>query len=501
MQTRPALVAAVGFAAVVGVVSALAAWIPFPNYGKWTGIAPLEAKIGLLDRFARHGDVDALVIGSSLVDMGFNAELFSELMSKENGSPFRAFNFATGGAELRMLPKLYRLARIVCQPKTVYVMHPLEPKLSEQLAEQGPDRALLDAPAGRLLYRPTRLALDYLTHDWPLPRSAPGIRDLLMHGDFRNHRAVEAFGVDDYGDHLSFQMTRKPGDLATHRQQSETWVSLFPLGSVSAADAGQGADGQRTANQRIADQRKAEFYFARIDIDALHELRGLVDEDGGSIVVVAHGAASTYLGGPPANAQYDAVRHDYFATLAQIAGARLVDPAERISVSIEEVADVTHLNAYGAAVYTRAAFAAMTNKPRELVESGMRAPSPLFATADPSYNLFSTLVRRPPGEAHSALQFRLVPIVGTGRLPPLERLRAFLGLTPADVTIELRTPDNVDIIAVAHGLPGGELRAEIELPAANRAEGYVLRLVSGRPPDAIAYLRPIASYRWVRARG
>src|SRR5579864_2625095 len=52
-----------------------------PNYASWTGVEPLERKLGLLREFARQGQVDALILSSSVGDFGISAEVLSRDLS------------------------------------------------------------------------------------------------------------------------------------------------------------------------------------------------------------------------------------------------------------------------------------------------------------------------------------------------------------------------------------------------------------------------------------
>jgi len=166
-----ALVAAACFAAVAAIGYAIISIVPLPGYAAWTGVRPLESKLARLETFCAAGDVDALAFGSSIVDFGFSAETFSTLMTRRLGRPYRVFNFATGGAEPRTLPKLYRFARTACKPKAVFVIAPAEQRLREELAKGSPDHALEAAPVGPALHDQRLLALDKAL--WSRPSSGP----------------------------------------------------------------------------------------------------------------------------------------------------------------------------------------------------------------------------------------------------------------------------------------------------------------------------------------
>ena len=80
-----------GFLILAFLANAIISKYSFPETGKWTGIWPLEQKMKLLEQFAKEGPVDALFLGNSISEAGFNAEEFSRLMTKYLGRPYRAF--------------------------------------------------------------------------------------------------------------------------------------------------------------------------------------------------------------------------------------------------------------------------------------------------------------------------------------------------------------------------------------------------------------------------
>src|SRR5260221_3100004 len=52
-----------------------------PEYGKWSGVLEVERKIRLLREFAREGPVDALILSSSMGDLGISAQVLTQEMS------------------------------------------------------------------------------------------------------------------------------------------------------------------------------------------------------------------------------------------------------------------------------------------------------------------------------------------------------------------------------------------------------------------------------------
>jgi hypothetical protein len=475
------LVAGTLFLGVVALSYAVLALLPFPDYGAWTGIRPLENKMRLLQDFSSRGDVDALFIGSSIVDFGFSAELFSELMSRELGREYRAFNFATGGAEPRTLPKMYRLARAVAKaPKAVYVMVPPEQKLPEGIYEGTPDRTLLGAPVGDVLKHQGLLDVSKFLWSTALLQKAPAARDIALFGHFKNlQRAVgmEAYAVDSHGDRVSYLLTWKTSELPVIRAQNDAAVQLFP---------------ERPADTSEKMQRMVRFYFAQTDIDAMEELKQLVRRDGGKLYVVSHAGAATLWQGPGEETDYTRARRGFFKALAWKLDAPLYDVIDAVRMPTFAVSDVTHLNSYGAEIFTRAAFEVIAGKPRDSAAEARALameppPANLFPSNDRTFNTISALVRRPAHEDYPLLRFRMVDSLA---VPPLPE---------EDLFLALRLPDNRDVIVPAVPIGPSEFVAEVGLPPTDRDQCLVLRLLYGDGAFKVASLNPLADYEWVNS--
>ena len=66
-------------------------FLDLPNYAHYTGIRPIETKIKLMQKFEKENTkIDAIILGSSIVDFGFSAKLFSQLMSTYDNKIGRA---------------------------------------------------------------------------------------------------------------------------------------------------------------------------------------------------------------------------------------------------------------------------------------------------------------------------------------------------------------------------------------------------------------------------
>jgi hypothetical protein len=468
------LAAVVPFVAIVVASLVAIARMDPPKYGVWTGIRPLETKMDMLASFAAQGDVDALVVGSSIVDFGFNAELFSELMSKHLGRPYRAFNFATGGAEPNTLPILYKLARMVSKPKAVIVMVPPEPYLPDSYVP-APNAALAGAPIAPALEHEWLLPISRRVYESAVLRNAPALRDLVMWGDFHNLQrqvGMESYHVDSHGDRVAYTF---PWQLDMVRAQSlsnELVVKPYTPGAPGAKDA-------------------LHYFFNEREIRGMDELRELVARDGGKIILATHAASATWWRGTQSDPVYVAGRRQFFDEFARRLGAEVWNSIDApVDFASYCLADSTHLNAYGAALYTRLLFQAASGAPLGDRQS-CTAQQPDFAAlkqnADPTLNLYSGVIERPARQAHALLWFRTVISLAVPKLPVGE-----------DLLVALRTPDGKDFNYPAIELGNGEFMAEVDLPVADRPQVLLTRLlVDDKDNGYPALSAPIAEYEWI----
>ena len=461
------------FAGVIMAANYWAARLDLPDYAAWTGIRPLETKIGLLEEFGAEGEVDALLLGSSIVDFGCSAEHLSELMSAELGRPYRAFNFSTGACKVRTLPKLYRLARTVCHPKSIIILWPPEPKLGEEIGTTGPDGILMNAPVGEVLSHPWLLALHRQIWNTPLIRSAAAARDQALFGEFRGYRKTlgQPYPTTTYGDRISYLVHRDRDALPSEKRHSEERLQQF------AADDPDRSPGGHSA---------LEHYFAQVDIAALTELHELTRGDNTKIIIVAHGSSSSLWDGPSRNKRHLRARTNLYRTLAAKLEASFFDPTPRVDVPAEEVADFVHLNTHGARRFTRALAALMTGRPEAFREPQMRTPPPeVLTTYSPLFGEYAALIRRPAGAPHPLLRFRML-------LSPVVR-----PLPEDNLFVALRTPDNEDVIAPAVALGPGDFISEVNLPSVPEPQGLMLRLVWGKQDVKAAQNSPLVDYEWL----
>jgi hypothetical protein len=471
-----ALCFAVSFAAVVGAACFALGRLDAPDPGSWTGIRPLERKLQQLQAFADRGPVDALVLGSSIADYGFSAELFSKLMSRHLGREYRAYNFAIGGTEPRTLPKLYRLARTVARPRSVFVVAPPERTLGSEIRAPSPDFTLAHAPVGAVIDHPWLLQASKLAWSTPLLASAAAVREVAVFGRvdlLAESLGADAFARDAWGDKVSYFVPWTAAQLPRLREQGRAAIAPFP------------ETGPETPAKL---RRMLSHYFSPPDMAAIEELRELVRRDGGELHLVAHAAAASLWPGPDPDAAFERARADFFRAFAAGLGAAFHDPAARVAVPLTALSDNLHLNAYGAEIFTRAAFATIAG---DRTSSGdgndapdVEWPAPEAFRAATGGEQFE-LIRRPAGEAHALLRIRTVTSLAMTPLPS------------EGLQVELRMPDGEQRLVSAGSMGPGDVVAEVDLPASARPQGVLVRLVQGDAHHAIVLRNPISDYEWI----
>lgn len=444
-----------------------------PNYGSWTGIRPIESKIDLLEKFAKEGQVDAIVLGSSIADFGFSAEMYSSLMSKELGRKYRAFNFSSGGAELRTLPYLYRFMRTVALPKELILVIPAQQKIAEEIARLSPDFTLLNSPVADYLDNQKKLNFSKALWEYPFLKFAPAMRDNIIFGNYKNLQSKigsEAYALSDNGDRKSYLVTWLAGDLPKYRDSSETLVS--PLS-------------EEVQRSNSIEKRESHF-FANRDLNALSELRSMAEADGVKIRLVSTAAAATYFGGAVTKASYKQARQQFFETLANRLGATWSGPYDIPQVPLYGVSDVTHLNLHGAEIATVAAFESIVNHP---VDQGIKKLesnlSNLIPTKDKTFNLWAALLAHPKDVSSRGIEVSLVNSLAVPEVPK------------ENVYFAIRNSKDVEFLAKAKKLPSGRYRAEFTMPAAKFDEAVMLRVLWDNGTEKTALNNPISSYKWL----
>jgi hypothetical protein len=475
-HARSALCFAVAFAGVVAAACLVLARIDAPDPGSWTGIRPLERKLQQLQSFAERGPVDALVLGSSIADYGFSAELFSKLMSRHLGRDYRAYNFAIGGTEPRTLPKLYRLARTAARPRSVFVVAPPERTLGSEIRAPSPDFALAHAPVGSVIDHPWVLEASKLAWSTPLLKSAAALREVAIFGRvglLGESLGADAFATDPSGDKVSYFVPWTAAQLPRLREQGRAAIAPFP---------GTGPETQAKLRRMLS------HYFSPPDAAGIEELGELVRRDGGELHLVSHAPAANLWQGPVRDPVFERARADFFRAFAAGLGAAFHDVAVRVAVPLTALSDNLHLNAYGAEIFTRAAFATIAGVSKSS-EDGIDAPdmewpAPEAFRAATAAEQFE-IVKRPAGEAHPLLRIRTVTSLAMTPLPP------------EGLHVALRMPDGEERIVAAAVMGPGDVVAEVDLPPSAWPQGVLVRLVQGDAQHAVVLRNPIAGYEWI----
>lgn len=441
-----------------------------PTYGVWTGIRPIEEKIGKLEKFAKEGPVDALILGSSVADFGFSAELYSELMSEKLGRPYRVFNFSTGAAELVTIPTLYRIARTVVRPKAIFLINPVQFKRSEIISPNSPDYILNHAPIGAALENSIKLHLSKLVWTMPIVEKAAALRELVLFGRYQNlvGAGMDTYLVTAHGDRISYTAGQAEiSHMSRLRRAYEDQIK--PLKDISIQEL--------THIER--------YFFPSIDLKAMAELKDIARTDDLKIVVLAHSPAGALWKTPIENAEYEVGRAQYFNTLTKSVGGTLINPLDGLGIPDYAVMEDTHLNTHGAHIYTRAIFQTENSlgdgNPSRIDDFEQASLEPARAK-ESTFNAWSAIVLREQNVVSKSLKCRFVQSIAVPALPP------------SDLFFALRMPDGTDMIAPARQLSSGEYEANFELKKSDRKQALIFRLLYGAAKSPVN--APLASYIW-----
>lgn len=447
-----------------------------PDYGTWTGVRPLEAKLRLLSAFARSGPIDALVLGSSLTDHGFSAEHLSETMSAGLGRPYRAFNFSTGASEWLTLPRLYRLARTVARPRYVLaVIPPQYFKRPNAIPPASPDAIMLEAPVGRTLPHPWLLSIDKAFWDFPVVRYASPVRDLVMYGKFASlqGQGSDLYAVNEHGDRLNYGQVQDVTLIQGIRQLATT--GMIPLSPEQ--------------EQQLSLDERLDYYFSQLDIDGIKELKALTEADGAELILVETAAAGIFFERTVDSPAYFQVVDQQFRYLSEMTGATRAPPVRNFAAPAFAVADVLHLNHYGALMFTdRVAQGLLngTDQPQTDLTAGPWQqpgilPSP---TDDPTMNTFAAVIVRRDATEGKTLRLRYVR---NHAVPPMPVAELFVGL---------RLSRGQDLIAPGRQSPDGQIEATFDDLPDDPKQVFFGRLLMWAGGRAVALNQPLAQYTW-----
>ncbi len=458
---------------ILATANALIARGQFPNYATWTGIRPLEEKLQLLASVSAHGSPDALVLGSSIVDFGFNAEFFSKLVSEKRGVEYRAFNFSTGATEIVTMPKLYRLARTVSQPRELIIIMPTEIKRPNLTPPRSPDYIMERAPIEPALRFPWLLPFSKVIWSQPLLRDSAAVRDQFLFGRLVNLPAQgsDLYTIDDLGDTLSFSFQVTDEQLATVRRLLS---ALAPL----TADQ----------EQSLSLQQRLEYYFPQLDIDAMAELRAMAEADNVQITVVAHAVSATLYPEPYADPAYRLAQRQNIALAAEALNARLIYDIDDFVAPRYALTDTIHLNYLGARMYTARVAASFLDAP-DLANlaphySEDATPTVHLPSDDVTVNPFAGMIET-PGQSKATLRLRYL---ANHAVPPMPKSGLFVAARHADGT---------DLVVPAEIGADGVVQATLDGLPTSRTEILLVRLLQEAGGRRVALNQPIAGYDWV----
>jgi len=442
--------------------------LDLPDYGAWTGIRPLEQKLRMLSDFAEAGPVDAVVLGSSVGDFGFSAERLSEIVSRERGRPYRAFNFSTGAAEVADYPELYRLVRTVARPRSVILIvcsaHGARSDQPRIEVPQTPVYYLARAPVGSVLTSPLQLELSHRLWSLPPIRYSAALRDLLVFGSFKSLKGAgsDVYALDPHGDRVTY--TYEPSGEALSRYQG----ALAGLGPVSSSASQPG-----------------DPHLSREDVEGLRELARLTEADGCARMVVGHDQGAYLMGSALLPSDYVAHRREYFEHVAALAAAPACLVLDDLALPRHAIVDPIHINEYGAADLTARAASCWTGRP---APPPGRYREPDLGRTDPplTFNAFAFLLRREGPEDGETLRLRFWRSIAVPALPN------------GPLFVALRGPDNKDLVRPALR-EGRDIVVSYEGLSREPRQVFIGRLLTEQNGQHFVLNQPLADYRWVPA--
>jgi hypothetical protein len=462
----------VGAAVVPFILNSVVAAQHLPEYGSWTGIRPLDEKLRKLDSFASHGRVDAIIVGSSISDFGLSAKLLSQQMTASTGAPYRVFNLSTGGSELVTMLTLYRLARTAANPRTLLLSAPFEIKRSNTITPDSPDYTLRRAPIGTAIAHPWLFPLEKWFFELPLVHYGAPVRDRLVYGRYLHlaSQGSDDYAMNSFGDTVSLSYQTSKADLSSLRRLRTLQADPLTQHEMS------------TWSQRA----KLQHFFNGLDIDAVAQLRKLTAADGCQIVIIVHDDASDYYPTPITDRAFVRARRQFFTVLADALHAKLVIAGERFKAQQYMITDTVHLNAYGAAAFTRLIAAALTHSDARPASQPVFAyPTlPDFPSSDITISGFSALVEAPKQKGELTLRLQ---ILRNQAIPPLPDL---------PLQVLLRLPDNTDISAPARLTSPTSLEATFTALPPGTNQMFLARIAYEAGGRLAAANQPVASYTW-----
>ena len=345
---------------------------------------------------------------------------------------------------------------------------PFEIKLGEEVRPGTPDHTLMHAPVQMGLAHAWFLPVWRRAWEMPVLRFAAPLKDLALYGSYHSLQGLgsDIYPVSDHGDRVSFLFAPSGAQLRKYGQ-------ILQDGSPPPVDTSAG---------RPSDQVFLEHYFAARDLAAARELKEMAARDGCRLVVVAHGSAGLMQYNHPSQPSYRKARHEFFAAIAHYLGAPLHFFLDTFTVGRYAIADGTHLNRYGATLFSERLAESLLDDP---VADPEVPRQPQLDVEGRTFGPFSfILLRRAPTDG---TRLRLV-FVENRAVPPLDQVILFVALW---------TPDKGDVISPGRLMPNGDVVASFPELSAAGYEVHVGRLL-GNDVDKkkVALRRPLAGYRW-----
>ena len=437
-----------------------------PEYGTWTGVLEVERKIRLLREFCREGPVDALVISSSMGDLGVSAEVLTREISAGLGRKYRVFNFGMGGADFTAYPLLYRLARMVCTPKEVWIVTPVS---TNPVQKDSLDESLLAGPVGQLLNRPLLLRYSFEFHDLALVRNAAAIRDFALNASFANRPItnLDLYRIDSHGDTVSWLYNPTEGERrATHRRNRHDHIMKFVR--------------QPNPEQHALHHK---LYFSERTMGAITDMRALANQDHVAITVIAFDTATALTIRDPAFLE---ASQRFFEPLSRYYGGRLIDVRASFEVRPYMISDMVHLNSLGSEEFSKRVAAAVTGRPPPPNPELAGSAQIQDAKPDPLWNTFTALLVKKRDEPSASLELDYFQNWGIPPMRPFSNYR-----------VAMRLPDGAERIVPARVMAGGRVIADTSGLALEPVDQVLsAQIVRHNAKMGQGMGIPLVGYRW-----
>jgi hypothetical protein len=440
-----------------------------PDYGTWMGVLEVERKMRLLRDFASEGEVDALILSSSMGDLGISAETLTRDLSAARGRSFRVFNFSMGGADISSYPLLYRYARVIAKPKEIWVASPLS--LSLPTLEKGSlDAQLLRGPLGRHWDDPWMIRASFELHELPMVRYAAAIRDAAVHAKFagRPISNLDLYEINAYGDTVSWLYNVTQYESAPTVRQNRRKNNMKFLEQPSESEL-----------RKLHDR-----YFNPRTMEALADLKELAARDAARIRIVAIDLAIALT---MRDRQYFESSRHFFDSLSRYLGADVVDVRASFEVRPYMISDLVHLNTLGSTEFSRLLAARMSGR-RDPAPAGYVASEKIMdSVPDPKWRPFTAMLTRRHDDPSATLELQFIQNWGVRLIPPGSR-----------VDIALRLPDDSEAVVPGRALHHGLVLADTSgLRFEPRDQIVTAQIVPRREAMGAGLDLPVIAHRWL----